>query len=312
MDPRFKIGMRNIKTALSVGICILFFQLIGISDGIQAAFAAIICMKSSLQNSVQTGIERIIGTVIGAILGVLALLLNDSIPYQISTLVAIIGVVFIIYLCNVFKAQASTVISLVVFLIILIGEKNIPPVYYGIMRLIETVFGIIIAYLVNRFVDPRHLRKAAEDMAAIPEIRISNPEDLGQIMSIWLRSNISAHPHIDPLHWHNIYDDIRTKYKDTAKVFVYDSGKKIEGFVSLLDDTEIEGLYIDAAYQNKGIELLLLNYLQFEFPSLSAKVYSENKFSVDALTNIGFEITAETIDNTGAELYNLEWSRKVK
>jgi len=103
IDPRFKIGMRNIKTALSVGICILFFQFLGISDGIQAAIAAIICLKSSLQNSIQTGVERVIGTVIGAVLGILALLLIENMDFQISTLLAIVGVVLIIYLCNILK-----------------------------------------------------------------------------------------------------------------------------------------------------------------------------------------------------------------
>ena len=58
MNPRFKIGMRNVKTAVAVGICLLFFQLLHIGsdiNGVQAAVAATICMKSSLQNTEKQG-----------------------------------------------------------------------------------------------------------------------------------------------------------------------------------------------------------------------------------------------------------------
>ncbi|MGI6733318.1 MAG: GNAT family N-acetyltransferase [Anaerovoracaceae bacterium] len=312
IDPRYKIGMRNIKTALAVGICIAFFQLIGISDGIQAAIASIICMKSSLQNSLQTGIERVTGTVIGAVLGILSLLLIEQMTFQISTLLAITGVVLIIYLCNILKVQASTVIGLVVFLIILIGEKDVPPVYYGILRLIETVFGIAAAYLINRFFDPRHIRKLRKKQeASAPEIRVSTFNDLSQIMSIWLRSNLTSHPFIDALHWHNLYDSVRTRYRDTAKIYVYETGGEIAGFISILDDMVIDGLHVSEKKQNLQIEERLLNYCQEQFPCLVAKVYSGNEKLVEVLLKSGFNIVDETInENTDAEQYSMEWSNK--
>ena len=159
MDPRYKIGMRNIKTAIAVGVCLRFFQILGISDGIIASITAVICMKSSIQNSLLTGMQRVTGTFIGALLAVVTLILIEDTPYHISTLVVLIGVVLIIYLCNVFKIQASTIISVVVFLIILVGEKDAPPLIYGIMRLVETIFGIAVTYLINRFIDLVFLKK---------------------------------------------------------------------------------------------------------------------------------------------------------
>jgi hypothetical protein len=312
IDPRFKIGMRNIKTALSVGICIAFFQLIGISDGIQAAIAAIICMKSSLQNSLQTGIERVTGTVIGAVLGILALLLIEQMTFQVSTLLAITGVVLIIYLCNILKVQASIVIGLVVFLIILIGQKDLPPVHYGILRLIETIFGIAAAYLINRFFDPRHIRKLKREQAeSVPEIRAANSDDLAQIMFIWLWSNLSSYPFIDALHWHNLYDSVRTRYRDTAKIYVYETGGQITGFISILDDMVVDGLHVGEKSQNQEIEEHLLHHCQGLFPCLIAKVYSGNEKLVEFLLKSGFSIVNETINEaTRAEQYSMEWSNK--
>ncbi|MFA5636311.1 MAG: aromatic acid exporter family protein [Anaerovoracaceae bacterium] len=312
IDPRFKIGMRNIKTALSVGVCILFFQFIGFSDGIQAAIAAIICMKSSLQNSIQTGIERVIGTSIGAVLGILALLLIERVDYQIATLLAITGVALIIYLCNIFKVQASTVISLVVFLIILIGEKDLPPILYGIMRLVETVFGIAAAYIINRFFDPRHIQKwKKEQTGPLPEIREATPDDLAHIMSIWLESNLSSHPFINPLYWHRTYDSVRNRYRDTAKVLVYESTGQITGFISILNDMDIDGLHVNVNNESQEIEDRLLRHCQELFACLNAKVYSNNQRYLDVLLKAGFYIVGEGVEGaTGAEQYTMAWSPK--
>lgn len=311
-DPRYKIGMRNIKTAVAVGICLAFFQLIGISDGIQAAIAAIICMKSSLQNSLQTGIERVTGTFMGAVLGILALLLIEQMTFEVSTLLAISGVVLIIYLCNILKVKASIVISLVVFLIILIGEKDVPPVYYGIFRLIETIFGIVVAYLVNRFLDPRHIRKLRRKQTeTTPEIRAAALNDLPQIMSIWLSSNLASHPFIDTLRWHTIYDSVRANYRDNARIFVYETDGKIAGFISILNDMEVDGLHVIESNQKQQIEEQLLSYCQELFPCLIAKVYTGNRKLVDILLKSGFNILDETEDEpTGAKQYNMEWSNK--
>ncbi|GAB1477315.1 hypothetical protein MASR2M70_21530 [Bacillota bacterium] len=312
IDPRFKIGMRNIKTALSVGICLIFFQFIGVGDGIQAAIAAIICMKSSLENSIQTGVERVIGTVIGAVLGVLALLLIERTSFQVTTLLAITGVVIIIYLCNIFKVQASAVIGLVVFLIILIAEEDQPPVIYGILRLIETFFGIIVAYLVNRFFDFRHIRKLVREKKPAPaNIRPANPDELSQIMAIWLESNMLTHPRIDSFYWHMIYDGIRSSLKDSAKVFVFMDDTQITGFVGLQDDADIMALAVKPGMKNKEVRTQLIRHCQELLPSLSIKVFSENEEFVETLTNLSFYISEERVDTeANADRYTMTWSEK--
>ena len=312
IDPRYKIGMRNVKTALSVGVCLLFFQFIGVGDGIQAAIAAIICMKSSLQNSIQTGIERVIGTAIGSTLGVMSLLIIEKISFQVSTLLAITGIILIIYLCNIFKVQASIVIGLVVFLIILIGEKDVPPIQYGIVRLAETIFGIITAYVINRFFDPRHIRKLIKKPGdPTPEIREINPGELGRIMSIWLRSNLAAHPFIDASYWHDIYDSVRSRYHNSLQIFAYETNGQIIGFISVDEEGKIDGLHVDEKNQNQGIEESLLEYCQELFPSLTIKIYSNNEKFAEILLKTGFVITDESTDsNVNAEQYTMVRSHK--
>lgn len=312
MDPRFKIGMRNIKTAISVGICLLFFQTVGVSDGMQASITAVICMKSSLENSIQTGIERTIGTVIGAVIGILILMAIGGTPDWLSPLAVVLGVMLIIYLCNIFKVQASIVIGVVVFLIILVADENLPPVIYGMMRLIETIFGILAAYLVNRFLDPRHLKRTPKELPGEERISEAKPEDLAEIMVLWLRGNLKAHWFLGDLYWHNLYGSVRNAYEDTANLFVYREEGVIRAYVRLIEDTVIEGLFVQDEYQKRGIGTLLLAYCQSIRPNLSVSIYAQNQSAFDFFTRRGFYVTTETNgDESKDDRYALEWSVKM-
>lgn len=310
MDPRYKIGMRNIKTAIAVGVCLIFFQILGISDGIIASITAVICMKSSIQNSLLTGMQRVTGTFIGALLAVVTLILIEDTPYHISTLVVLIGVVLIIYLCNVFKIQASTIISVVVFLIILVGEKDAPPLIYGIMRLVETIFGIAVTYLINRFIDPRIFLKKT-NVESYTQISKSDDEDIALLMAIWLNSNISSHPSIDELYWHRLYDSVRKSYLDNSEIFIFEEDEKLLGFISILEYSKIEGIYVLDKERKRTIEKQLLNYCQQYYNTLSVNVFAENKDALDFYINENFYQTEEIYnEELNTVEYNLQWSVK--
>jgi hypothetical protein len=311
MDARYKIGLRNIKTAVSVGICLLIFQLLGVSDGIQAAITAIICMKSSLQNSLQTGLERTIGTVIGAILGILTLLLMIETGLQLATLLAIINVILIIYLCNIFRVQNSTIISLVVFLMILIGEKDQPPLLYGSMRLVETIFGILTAYLVNRFMDPRKVLKKRKDSFVDPEIRSFFPVDLPSVMGIWLSAHLRLYPQVNPLHWHEAYESVRSGYKDEDALYVYTEEQLVIGYIAVKGGTALDGPYVEGTQNRIKVGGLLLEHVQTLFPSLKVQIPVTNEKLEDLFVRVGFTVTEEThYEPWNMEVATLEWSSK--
>lgn len=326
MKPRYKIGMRNIKTAVAVGLCLLTFQLIGLGsgyiglgkaiNGIQAALAATICMKSSLQNTLRTGIDRTIGTVFGSVMGVLFLLIVGFIPDAVFVLLITAGVVVIIYLCNVLKLQASVPISIVVYLIILIDHKDISPVVYGLTRLAETVFGIFVAYLVNRFLEPGWLarfRKTASSAVPLKSdgIRAFNAQDTSAVMHIWLRTNIAAHGFIDDGIWHQRYESVRNALPVSDTV-LYDDGQ-VRGFISVTDDTVITAICIAPEAQHKGIGTKLLDYARQTRCCLTVRVYKHNEAAVKFLLNRGFVISEEikaSADNSSELL--MEWSTKNK
>ena len=69
-----RIGMRMIKTAAAVAICLLLYILRG-EQGVPvfSAIAAVICMQPYVDNSVQVALNRIFGTILGAAFALLVL-----------------------------------------------------------------------------------------------------------------------------------------------------------------------------------------------------------------------------------------------
>ena len=62
-----KIGMRNIKTSISVFLCIIILRIFHNTYPFYACIAAVITMQSAVHHSFATGRNRMIGTVVGAI-----------------------------------------------------------------------------------------------------------------------------------------------------------------------------------------------------------------------------------------------------
>lgn len=310
-DTRFKIGFRNIKTAVSVGVCLLVFQLLGVSDGIQASITAIICMKSSLQNSLQTGLERVIGTVIGALIGMAALLLLLEAGSIYAVPIAIVSVVIIIYFCNVFKVQNSIIIGLVVFLMILVGEKTQTPLVYGIMRLIETIFGIAAAYLINLLFDPKILPFKKKTRKA-PEIRGYRAGDIASIMSLWISSNIRMYPTVNPDFWHDTYEETRAHYlsQDTT-LYLYEKGDEVLGFVCIQEGLKLDGPHVRMGHHWESVGTSLIQHVQRLYQSLSAEVPESSENYQGIFLEEGFSVTKESHSAVSdGNILTLEWSSK--
>lgn len=152
-----KIGLRNIKTAMAVSLCMILFQLINRDNPFFACIAAVFCMKDTVSSSVSMGKSRIIGTMIGGLLGIIVIYISDLFPvlYTLTPLVTGIGIVIAIYICTIIKRPASVIISCIVFIGIMINyATQIDSYYYAVSRSIDTAIGIIIAIFINKYFNP--------------------------------------------------------------------------------------------------------------------------------------------------------------
>lgn len=147
------IGMRVIKTVISVYICFLISFL---RKGIPfySAIAAILCMQSDYDNSLNFGKSRMVGTLIGGIYGLLEILfikyINIEALSYIHYLILSLFLIPIIYTNVFFKVKSSAYISCVVFFSITASSgRSISPVCFALNRIIDTSIGIVISLIVN-------------------------------------------------------------------------------------------------------------------------------------------------------------------
>jgi len=157
-----KIGMRNIKTAVSVFLCLLIFDTIKRDNSFYACIAAIICMQPTLENTFKKGISRIIGTIIGGFLGAILLAIGETYITEKAYLFLIpIGIIILIEICVSLKQKEAVSICCVVFLSIMISHRLKGDYFwYTTNRIIDTSIGIIIAASINRYLKiPEFLKK---------------------------------------------------------------------------------------------------------------------------------------------------------
>ncbi len=173
------VGMRNIKTALAVFICIGVFAIMGPEfNPLFAAIAALITMGPSIEDSVESGWNRILGTIYGGIGGMLGIFIANLISFQYTYIAIIpIGLMVIIYFCNNFKKTGAISIACVVFISIMTTYPlEMGSYMLAILRLLETSFGIIVAFLINRFIKVPKCDEKTADRLVTEEVTEENEE----------------------------------------------------------------------------------------------------------------------------------------
>lgn len=139
-----KIGMRTIKTGVGVTLCTLLSPFF-VQNSTISAVACLISMQDTVSGSLSTGFNRIQGTIFGGIIGFLFLLMFPGNPFFCG-----IGVIFIIYACNLLKINKSISISCITFIIIQMGFlDSSPAIVYSFHRILDTCVGVIIAIIIN-------------------------------------------------------------------------------------------------------------------------------------------------------------------
>ncbi len=153
----YKIGMRAVKSAVAVSICLLLAYLFKEVEGSIACIAAIICMQPTYGKSLRKGIQRTIGTFIGGFVGYLTLVVYHLLPRIDITFLSIfilpLCLLIVIYLCNVINYKESVQIGCVVLISVILtyNTQNSSTFFYVVSRVCNTLVGIVVSAVVNRF-----------------------------------------------------------------------------------------------------------------------------------------------------------------
>lgn len=79
-------------------------------------------------------------------------------------------------------------------------------------------------------------------------IRKFKLNELDDVLKIWFDTNIEAHDFIQKEYWTENYDLVK-QMLPSADIYVYDENNVIKGFIGIVEENYIAGLFVKKEYQ---------------------------------------------------------------
>ena len=148
---RFHIGMRTIKTVVSVVIAMLIVDsnLSPYSNLSVAMLGAIAAVQPSFRESVYSGMSQIVGSAVGLTIGILLL----QLPMD-HILTTGISVVLVILLYNLLRITYSPSLPVLMVVILCTSEGIEPVIPWALGRLWDTCIGVSVGMIINTLLFP--------------------------------------------------------------------------------------------------------------------------------------------------------------
>jgi ribosomal protein S18 acetylase RimI-like enzyme len=139
-------------------------------------------------------------------------------------------------------------------------------------------------------------------------IRLFRPDDLPDVMDIWLGTNLQAHDFVNQDYWTGNFEAVK-EMLPAAEVYVYEEDGMVHAFAGI-DDGYIAGIFVLDQAQSKGIGKQLLEKCRELYPVLTLSVYVKNQRAVSFYLREGFCIEERKTDvNTGESEYFMIWRK---
>lgn len=153
-----RIGMRIIKSAIGVFICMLINYFRGNSGIVFYSLIAVLwCVRDYVSETKTFAIQRTTGTIIGALYGLVFLLITRHFSFNLNNsviygLVVAVMIVIVLYTTVLLKQKQASYFSCVVLLSIIINHaSDINPFLFVFNRFLDTMIGIVVGICVNCF-----------------------------------------------------------------------------------------------------------------------------------------------------------------
>jgi putative acetyltransferase len=128
---------------------------------------------------------------------------------------------------------------------------------------------------------------------------------MDEIVEIWLLASLQAHDFVDASCWWQAQEDLRTRYLERARIWVFEERGELLGFMALADDY-LAALFVRPDRQGRGVGHALLQEAKLQGARLHARVFVENEQAVRFYRRRGFVIEREEFDPlTGHPQYKM-------
>ncbi|MBU3130760.1 N-acetyltransferase [Clostridium tagluense] len=124
---------------------------------------------------------------------------------------------------------------------------------------------------------------------------------LDDVMAIWLETNIDAHSFTPKEYWIGNFDAVK-QMLPSADIYVYEENNLIKGFIGVLEQNYIAGLFVKKEYQKEGIGQKLIDHCKSRYPYLILDVFTKNKNAVNFYSKNDFTVLDESIHEDTKEM----------
>lgn len=170
---RFRLGMRTIKSALAVFLCILFFHVTDRGLPMIAALSAVFSLRQDLTTTVSFGRSRIIGNSIGGFLGIIYFLVKNYFhnDFLVELFLLPVLVVIVIVVSDGINNNSGIISAIATLLLIALSVPQGESSLYAIQRVLDTFIGTFIAIGINFFLRPPGTEKKEELVEDLVELQ---------------------------------------------------------------------------------------------------------------------------------------------
>lgn len=124
-------------------------------------------------------------------------------------------------------------------------------------------------------------------------------QDLDELVDVWYRASLIAHPFLSPEFLDEERLRIADKWLPLAETVVAICDGRVVGFLSLVGN-EVGGLFVDPDFQRRGIGRSLLDWAQQSRTCLELGVFEANQNARRFYEAYGFEVVSRGVhEETG-------------
>jgi putative acetyltransferase len=118
-------------------------------------------------------------------------------------------------------------------------------------------------------------------------IRAFQPDDLDDVIRVWLASTIPGQSFLPAAHWRAMEPVVREELMPIADTWVVEDDGEVVAFMSLLDDL-IGGLFTHPDHQGEGHGRALVEHARHRFAPVFVEVFEANENAMRFYRNRGF------------------------
>ncbi|CUU49844.1 N-acetyltransferase [Clostridium beijerinckii] len=135
-------------------------------------------------------------------------------------------------------------------------------------------------------------------------------DNLDKVMEIWIDTNIEAHDFIPKEYWKDNFELVK-QMLPSADIYIFEENNIIKGFIGIVEQNYIAGLFVKKEYQREGVGKKLIEYCKSKYSNLTLHVFTKNMTAVNFYMKNNFKVIDEHInEDTKAVEYTMAFGEK--